>query len=120
MPCVANGRIAKPGDVDVWTFDGVKGQAIEFDLRAASLGSPLDAVLTILNAAGQEVISRDDRSATDADPLLPIRRADRRPLHGSRRRTFAESRRGRNSPIDCMSARPAHPSLGSDAAERRR
>lgn len=70
LPCVANGRIGKPGDADVWTFDGVKGEAIEFDLHAASLGSPLDGVLTIIDADDKEVATNDDRSGTESDPRV--------------------------------------------------
>lgn len=70
VPCVANGRIDRAGDADVWAFDGVKGRGVEFDLHAAALGSPLDGVLTVIDDAGKELMTNDDRAAVDPDPRL--------------------------------------------------
>lgn len=47
MPGVANGRIEQPGDVDSWKFAAVSTSPLKVEVRAARLGSPLDAVLVI-------------------------------------------------------------------------
>lgn len=45
LPCVVNGRIAAPGEVDAWRFTAKKGQAIEYEVRP--VGSPLLPVIEI-------------------------------------------------------------------------
>jgi hypothetical protein len=55
LPAVANGRIARPGEVDSWLVDLHKGDVREFELRASRLGSPLLGVLTVSDAAGKEL-----------------------------------------------------------------
>lgn len=57
---VMNGRIQTAGDIDSWWFDAKKDQTIEFDLRAARLGSILDSVVAIVDEAGKELTSNDD------------------------------------------------------------
>jgi hypothetical protein len=68
-PCVLNGRIDKPGDVDYWSFQGKKGEAIALELRAQQLGSPLQGVLTACDAQGKE-LARAEGSPTQPDPVL--------------------------------------------------
>jgi hypothetical protein len=67
LPAVANGRIGKPGDVDLWPFRGVKGQVTEVELRALRLGSPLAGTLAVLDAAGKELAKAE---AGQTDPSL--------------------------------------------------
>src|SRR6202007_2873978 len=55
LPAMLNGRIDRPGDVDHWAFAARKGEVVELELRAARLGSPLDGVLAVLDAAGHEL-----------------------------------------------------------------
>ena len=69
LPAVLNGRIAKPGEVDTWTWTGKKGEAHEFDLRAGRLGSRLDGVLVISDATGKE-LARAETAAPQLDPVL--------------------------------------------------
>jgi hypothetical protein len=64
LPGVANGRIEQPGDVDAWSFDAGKGTTLKFEVRAASLGSPLDAVLVIKDASGKELARADDQGSS--------------------------------------------------------
>ena len=59
-PGVANGRIDQAGYVDVWKFTAAKGAALKIEVRAARLGSPLDAVLVIRDSAGKELAQADD------------------------------------------------------------
>src|SRR5262249_8441892 len=67
LPFVANGRIGKPGDVDLWAFQAGKGQPVEVELRALRLGSPLLGTLAVLDAGGKELTKAD---AAQADPSL--------------------------------------------------
>ncbi len=70
LPCVFNGRIDRAGDVDLWKFNGKKGEAWQFDLRASRLGSPLDGVLTLLDEKGQKLATADDLSNGQTDAVL--------------------------------------------------
>jgi hypothetical protein len=91
-PCVANGRIDRAGDFDLWGFDGMKGEILEFDLHAAALGSSLDSVLSVIDADGTELGNNDDASTTEPDSRLRftppsdgrywVRVADRSPNRG--------------------------------------
>ena len=69
-PFVGNGRIARPGESDRWGVQLEKGAVVEFSLRAARLGSPLDGVLTVLAADGRELARNDDAGPGQADPQL--------------------------------------------------
>lgn len=57
---VANGRIEQPGDHDCWQLMLAKGDAVQLEVRAARLGSPLDAVLLVLDDTGKELARGDD------------------------------------------------------------
>ncbi len=70
LPCIFNGRIDRAGDVDLWKFNGKKGEAWSFDLRASRLGSPLDGVLTLLDEKGQKLATADDLSNGQTDAVL--------------------------------------------------
>jgi hypothetical protein len=59
-PVVANGRISSPGQIDAWNFAAFKGQPLAVEVRAARLGSPLDAALVIKDASGKELAKADD------------------------------------------------------------
>ncbi len=69
VPAVLNGRIGKPGDVDCWAVALHKGEAWEFALRAAQLGSPLQGVLVLNDETGKE-LARAEADAATGDPLL--------------------------------------------------
>ena len=70
VPVVFNGRIGQPADVDYWSFAAAKGEACEIEVRASRLGSPLDSVLTLLDAAGKQLAQSDDLSGDETDSLL--------------------------------------------------
>lgn len=57
---VANGRIEQSGDRDAWQLTLTKGDAVQLEVRAARLGSPLDAVLLVLDDTGKELARGDD------------------------------------------------------------
>jgi len=52
-----NGRIDQPGDWDVFRFQGRAGQAIVAEVYARRLDSPLDSVLKLTDAKGQQLAS---------------------------------------------------------------
>jgi hypothetical protein len=60
LPIIVNGRIDHPGDWDVFSFDGRKGDAIVAEVYARRLDSPLDSVLRLTDAAGKQVAFNDD------------------------------------------------------------
>ncbi len=61
LPAMLNGCIARPGETDVWSVDLKKGQALVLDAIAAQIGSKLDSVIAITDAAGKELARNDDR-----------------------------------------------------------
>lgn len=72
-PAVLNGRIDRAGDVDVWPFEARKGDSVDIEVRASSLGSPLDSVLTIRDDQGNELMSNDDKEKGQTDSRLVFR-----------------------------------------------
>lgn len=82
MPQTINGRIAKPGDVDVFRFEGRAGDTVVAEVCARRLGSPADALIRLIDPTGKVVASNDDSSdkasgliADQADPYLSHRLA---------------------------------------------
>jgi hypothetical protein len=71
LPAIVNGRIDRPGDVDCWRFAARKGQALVLELRARQLGSPLQGVLRVCDAAGKE-LARGGDAGNPPDPTLPF------------------------------------------------
>lgn len=57
---IANGRIERAGDLDHYAMSLAKGDSMQLEVRAARLGSPLDAVLLVLDDTGKEVARGDD------------------------------------------------------------
>jgi hypothetical protein len=102
LPAMLNGRIGAPGDVDCWAVTAVKGEAYELELRAARLGSPLLARLTVLDAAGKELARSDDAGG---DPLLRFTA----PADGTYLLRVEERFRGRGSPAHAYRLRIAQP-----------
>lgn len=60
FPVILNGTIASPGDRDHMTFKGTAGQTLVAEVRARSLGSPLDAQLQLYDGTGQLIAEHDD------------------------------------------------------------
>lgn len=102
FPANLNGRIQRAGEIDDWTFEAKKGDEFDLEVRAARLGSPLDAVLQIFDAQQKLVVENDDQAngQTDsrlrfqapADGVYSIRLSDRLPDRGGPR--FAYRVRG--------------------------
>jgi hypothetical protein len=71
IPQVVTGMIDRATDVDVFRFDGKKGQKVEFEVVAARYGSALEAQLTLYDAAGEQVASNNG-GAAGIDALLQV------------------------------------------------
>ena len=67
-PLIVNGRIGRPGDVDMFRFEGRAGQEIVAEVHARRLDSPLDSVLRLVDSAGAVVALNDDHK----DPALGL------------------------------------------------
>jgi hypothetical protein len=66
LPVTINGRIFPREDIDVWSFDLHKGQAVCAEVSAARLGSPLDSHLEILDPQGRVIAENDDTFGADS------------------------------------------------------
>mgnify|MGYP000058933460 CR=1 FL=1 len=60
LPVIINGRIDRPGDVDVFCFAGGAGQQVVAEVNARRLDSPLDSVLELTDATGKQLAFNDD------------------------------------------------------------
>jgi len=60
LPIIINGRIDKPGESDVFSFQGYQGQNIVAEVYARRLNSPLDSQLQLVDASGHELAFNDD------------------------------------------------------------
>jgi hypothetical protein len=76
LPMIVNGRIDRPGDWDVFRFDGRAGEEIVAEVSARRLNSPLDSLLRLTDAAGRELALNDD--AEDKGAALLTHQADSR------------------------------------------
>jgi hypothetical protein len=60
-PIIINGRVDKPGQQDVFRFEGRAGEEIVAEVNARRLDSPLDSTLKLTDAAGNRLAFNDDR-----------------------------------------------------------
>ncbi|MCR4415859.1 MAG: PPC domain-containing protein, partial [Thermoguttaceae bacterium] len=60
LPVIVNGRIDRPGDWDVFRFEGRAGHEVVAEVVARRLDSPLDSVLEVTDAAGKRLAFSDD------------------------------------------------------------
>lgn len=67
LPVTVNGRVFPREDVDVWTFAAKRGELISADLRAARLGSPLEARLEVVGPDGNRLA---ESAPADVEPSL--------------------------------------------------
>ena len=70
LPGAVEGAIKGERDVEVFKFDGKKGDKVRVEVQAARFGSPLDGFLTIYNADRAVIAAADN--ATGADPVLTV------------------------------------------------
>ncbi len=69
LPVSAWGVLGEKGDVDHFVFEARQGETIVLDLAAQSLGSKLNAVLTLLDARGRVMSATNDFDG-QSDPLI--------------------------------------------------
>ena len=60
IPVIVNGRIDKPGDCDVFGFQGNAGDRIVAEVYARRLNSPLDSLLKLTNSNCKQLVFNDD------------------------------------------------------------
>ena len=73
VPGSVTGTLEEAFDEDCYLVDGQQGDVWTLSLEAATLGSPLDVVLSILDPDGKEIAHNDDLpETTDALSLIHI------------------------------------------------
>ncbi|MCB1236735.1 MAG: PPC domain-containing protein [Verrucomicrobiae bacterium] len=60
LPLAFNGVLEKEGDTDYFKFSAKKGERFRFRSYANKIGSPVDTVLYIYDAAGKAIANSDD------------------------------------------------------------
>jgi hypothetical protein len=71
LPCAVEGTIKAERDVDVFKFDGKKGDKVKVEVQAARFGSPVDGFLTVYDADRKVLGSADDTDGS-ADPTVTV------------------------------------------------
>lgn len=71
LPVVVNGQIAGERDEDYFVLTAAAGDVVTCDVAAARIGSPLDPVVTITDAAGARLRVQEVR--VGADPVVAFR-----------------------------------------------
>lgn len=70
VPCAVEGTVKGERDVDVFKFEGKKGEKVKIEVQAARFGSPLDAFLTVYDADRKVVGSADDADGSPDSVLV--------------------------------------------------
>ncbi len=70
-PIGISGTLAAAGEEDKYMLAVKPGQKLRFEVFAQQLGSPLDGVLSIRNAQGNQLATNDDRPGT-SDPAVDV------------------------------------------------
>jgi hypothetical protein len=65
-PIIINGRIDRPGDRDVFRFEGRAGDRIVAKVYARRLDSPLDSAIKLTDAKGRQLAFNDDSADKEA------------------------------------------------------
>ena len=60
LPLIVNGRISKPGDKDLFRFEGRAGDRFVAEVIARRLHSPLDSLLRLTDPSGRVLAWNDD------------------------------------------------------------
>ena len=68
MPVTINGKIQECGDVDCFVFTAKAKQQLSMEVQARRLDSPLDSIITVLDANGRLVVKNDDTE----DNTMPL------------------------------------------------
>lgn len=65
LPQTLNGTIGKPGDKDLFRFEGKAGQTVVAEVIARRLGSPVDSLLRLLDDKGRIMAWNDDNDCVN-------------------------------------------------------
>jgi hypothetical protein len=60
LPMIVNGRVNQAGEWEYFEFKGKAGQTVEAEVYARRLDSPLDSILTLMDAGGKVLAVNDD------------------------------------------------------------
>ena len=95
LPCLVNGRIGAPGDVDVFEFAGRSGEEVVAEVQARCYRSPLDSLLRVTDKRGKVIGLNDD--CENRESGLATHHADsyvrvRLPADGTYRVSIADAR----------------------------
>lgn len=71
VPSAVEGTIKTERDVDVYKFEGKKGDKLRIEVQASRFGSPVDAMIVLYDADRRVVDSADDTDKS-ADPVLRV------------------------------------------------
>jgi len=66
LPKIVNGRIDKPGDIDIFRFNGGTGDKVAAEVFGRRLNSPLDSLLRLTDASGNTLQWNDDYELKDS------------------------------------------------------
>jgi len=66
LPIIINGRINKPGDVDVFKFTGRAGDKVVAEVYGRRLNSPLDSLVRLTDVSGKVLAFNDDHVVKDS------------------------------------------------------
>ena len=66
LPKIINGRIDRPGDIDVFQFKGRAGDEVVAEVYGRRLNSPLDSLLRLTDASGNVLEWNDDYVLKDS------------------------------------------------------
>ena len=66
LPIAFNGILQETGDIDCFRFRMSEGQKIQFDSFADHIGSPVDTIISILEADGTVLVANDDYGSHDS------------------------------------------------------
>ena len=67
---VFNGRIDKPGDIDLFRFSAEAGKTLLLEVQSSRLGTPLDSILSVLSSDGKQLKANDDLAGGIPDSRL--------------------------------------------------
>jgi Bacterial pre-peptidase C-terminal domain len=71
VPSAVEATIKNERDVDVFKFEGKKGDKLRIEVQAARFGSPVDAMI-VLYDAGRRVVDPADDTDGSPDPVLVV------------------------------------------------
>lgn len=69
IPCAIEGSIKAERDVDVFKFEGKKGDKLQIEIQAARYGSPLETMLTLYDSE-RRIVDSASGTTENPDPIL--------------------------------------------------